>query len=484
MRRAAVCTFLALLLSLSAAYISFQLLARHLTGAPGPAWFDAGCSDDPESTANCGAVLASPYSYWPAKHEGAPEGQKHLPVALLGLFYYSALVVWLLGVGAPSHSRRYLHLIPLAFIACGLLASINYMYVMFAKLDHWCVWCLATHGMNAAIAVLAIMMWPRSLEPEGAGPSSRSESRARVRDRGVGGAAGQGVGPGVAHPSFRLVAMTSFAALALVWGQYHLYDKANFRSVALYNKNAFNQCRAMIDKLKSEPANLLASWKNGETCPIPLRPDDAIRTDAAPGEPSLEVVAFSDLECPSCKRFAVFFERDVQQLFDHKLSLVFRHHPLNSECNPRVARTMHPHACEAARLAEAARVLGGAEKFWLAHDLLFRDQAKLEKGNVSTEWFAQRVGVSVDELEVTMASPEIMERIQQDIGQATSCNVRATPTVFVDGKLVDTIARSEIKFWDQLADSFWAGAGLPRPEHTRLSAKSATQDNQGRTAGQ
>jgi len=273
-----------------------------------------------------------------------------------------------------------------------------------------------------------------------------------------------------AHPSMRQVATAVIAALAVVWGQYHLYDKAQYRGIALQNKMYFDQCKAMVDKLKSDPANLLASWKNGESCSIPLRPDEAIRTNAAPGEATSHVVVFSDLECPSCKRFAIMLERDIQPLFDNKLSIIYRHHPLNSECNPRVARTMHTHACEAAKMAEAARVIGGAEKFWLAHDHLFNEQTELEKGRADATWLAQRIGVSVDELEVTMESPEILERIEQDIAQATTCNVRSTPTVFIDGKLVDTIARNDIKFWDQLANEFWAKQGVSRPDHTHLDS--------------
>ena len=51
----------AVALSLSAAYVSLNLLAKHLKGSSGLAWFDAGCASDQEGGADCDAVMKSKY---------------------------------------------------------------------------------------------------------------------------------------------------------------------------------------------------------------------------------------------------------------------------------------------------------------------------------------------------------------------------------------------------------------------------------------
>ena len=133
----------AIALSLGATYVSYTLLEKHLTGSAGPGWFEAGCNPggDEGGGANCAAVLASPYSYWPPKKDAASKSTGYMPVAFLGLVYFSMLTVWLVGVGRPSPSRRWVVLLPLLFIGCGLLGSIRFLYIMYALIDEWCPWC-------------------------------------------------------------------------------------------------------------------------------------------------------------------------------------------------------------------------------------------------------------------------------------------------------------------------------------------------------
>jgi uncharacterized membrane protein len=455
-------------LGLLAVVISFNLLARHMTGSAGPAWFDTGCSDDPNSSANCGAVLASPYAYWPVKHEGAVGQTKHLPVALLGLFYYSAIVVWFLAVGRPSYHRRGIHLLPLTLVSCGLIGSVYYVYVMFARLDHWCVWCAVTHGINLCIAILIVLMWPRASEVST--PSMSESLRGAAGGRGTHSKGAQSTvvhSADVFYPSYRHVLAGLFAALVVVWGQYQLFDKAVYAGEKARVEYDFQQCVQIVNKLKADPANLVAAWQNETPCDIAVAPDEPVRTDAEEGEPTMYVVAFSDLECPSCKRFAIHFERDIQPLFDHKLTLVFKHHPLDSTCNSRLRGSVHPHACEAAKMIEAAREVGGAEKFWYAHDHLFNHQNDLTQGKLNPDWLATQLQLDPAAFRRAMESSEVMERIKKDVAQAARCQVAATPTVFIDGKLVDTVPRNEIAFWDRLADLYWERAGVPRPEHTK-----------------
>ena len=72
----------------------------------------------------CTEVLASPYSYFPPKHgKNVPAGLPHIPVAFIGLMYYSTLLAWLVGVGRPAYAKRGLHYAAFLLVALGLGGS-------------------------------------------------------------------------------------------------------------------------------------------------------------------------------------------------------------------------------------------------------------------------------------------------------------------------------------------------------------------------
>jgi hypothetical protein len=64
--------------------------------------------------------------------------------------------------------------------------------------------------------------------------------------------------------------------------------------------------------------------------------------------------------------------------------------------------------------------------------------------------------------------------VAEDIDQAKHCNIKGTPAVFVEGRLVDTLAVTEIGFWDKLADVYWQRSNLPRPASTKPKPAATT----------
>jgi protein-disulfide isomerase len=59
------------------------------------------------------------------------------------------------------------------------------------------------------------------------------------------------------------------------------------------------------------------------------------------------------------------------------------------------------------------------------------------------------------------------QRLNEDAALAKACNVNGTPAIFVNGRRVDTLAATEVGFWNALAESYWQEIGLPRPASTR-----------------
>ncbi len=444
------------LLCLAAAVISYKLLAKHVTGSSGSAWFDAGCRAASEEAggADCQAVLESPYSYFPPKREGEPPGRPHTPVALYGLLYYSALGIWVAGIGRPSRRWRWIHLIPLLLAAAGLIASIQLTRIMFTELEAWCPWCLATHILNALIAVGLVLLWPwkppvQPVEPvEGEAETPADERTERTS-----------AGPSV----WRVLATLAVIALA-VYGHRGQYGAM----VAKQTGALLQRCIAQVKTLRQDPKQLMRFWASSPQQEILIRPDDPFKTRAARDEPVLDVVVYSDFQCPMCARFARFFEGEAQKLFGGRLKLIYKHYPLDAECNPLVMRTVHAGACEASRLAEAARILGGREAFWKVHDELFRLQRAGHRGRTyDVEALAALIGVKPETLRVTMDLPEVRKRVEEDIRLAQTYGVHATPTIFIEGRRIHPLATTSAAFWDALADAFWKRIGAPRPPETK-----------------
>jgi protein-disulfide isomerase len=230
---------------------------------------------------------------------------------------------------------------------------------------------------------------------------------------------------------------------------------------------------AELSVLRSNVGGYIAQWQLAQPCSITLRADDAVRPFAkvAGDRAVLDIVIFSDFECPACARFARFFDKNVPPLFDQRLRVVFRHYPLDQSCNSGSLKTVHPHACEAAFLAEGARELGGTEAFWKAHDFLFEHQSETAAGRMTAERLAGAIGLDAAALKSSADKAAVMPRIVQDLEQVRACSLRATPGIYIDGRRIESAASSNIEFWDKMADWFWRErAKEARPQSTRTLA--------------
>ena len=443
---------------LAAAVISFNLLLKHLSGSSGQAWFEAGCSDEVGlSRANCAAVLATPYSYFPPKRPRESSERKHIPVAFLGLLYYSTLLIWIIGVGAPSRERRWVHAAPLVLVEFGIPASVYYSVIMFRVLDEWCPWCLVTHILNLVIATCLALMWPRARE---SGAS------------GTGRGAGESASQASPHPSIRTVLLTVGVIALAVYGHFGMLGSKTSQQKADVLRSNYDACRSVVKRIKRDTDKLITMWHGAKPCEISIRADDPVRLRAARTDrhPPLTMVVFSDFECPSCARFAIMLEERIQPLFDGHLRIIYKYYPLDRLCNKRIMRTAHPHACVAARMAEAARLLRGNDGFWEAHDYLYHNRDDTEQGRMTPERVAAELDLDVDELRQVMEREEILQRIAEDVRQAKACGSHGTPTVFVDGKPVEPLAIMQIASWDKMADLNWQRINVPRPERSKLPA--------------
>jgi protein-disulfide isomerase len=159
---------------------------------------------------------------------------------------------------------------------------------------------------------------------------------------------------------------------------------------------------------------------------------DAPRQVSNPAPPHVNVILFSDFQCPFCARFAgPFRELQKKGVEGVEVDLVFEQFPLS----------IHP----AARLEHQAALAAKAQgKFWEMHDVLFANRSHVTRDDLLG--YADRLGLDRLRFERDMDSDAIKTAIASDIADGVSRGVNATPTVIVGGK-----SYAGVRSYDELA---------------------------------
>ncbi|HEY5955911.1 MAG TPA: vitamin K epoxide reductase family protein, partial [Polyangiaceae bacterium] len=102
--------------------------------------------------------------------------------------------------------------------------------------------------------------------------------------------------------------------------------------------------------------------------------------------PKLVITEYSDYQCPHCAR-AHEQLRELVARYPNAVRVVHRHFPLDNDCNPKISRPFHTHACYYARLAVCSATLS---KFWIGNDYLFSNGRR--ETSLPIESFARAIG--------------------------------------------------------------------------------------------
>jgi protein-disulfide isomerase len=146
--------------------------------------------------------------------------------------------------------------------------------------------------------------------------------------------------------------------------------------------------------------------------------DHVLGPDHAP----VTVVEYGDFECPHCKQ-ATGTVKLMLARFGPQVRFAFRHFPLEG---------VHPHAL---RAAEAAECAGGQGRFWEMHDLLFDRQEHLKRSQLLA--YAGELGLDLAKFTAEMDDEIYLQRVREHLESGAASGVRATPTFYVNGALLD-----------------------------------------------
>ncbi len=151
------------------------------------------------------------------------------------------------------------------------------------------------------------------------------------------------------------------------------------------------------------------------------------------------LIEYGDFQCPGCGQLHKTTEPLLKEYQD-KIAFVFRNFPLPQ---------LHPNARAAASAAEAAGLQG---KYWQMNNQLYDHQADWE--NLSIEQrddmfasYAKQLGLDVDQFKTDYASDKVSQKINFDQSLGKQNGVNATPTLYLNGKKLDT---SEFGTYDEL----------------------------------
>jgi len=143
--------------------------------------------------------------------------------------------------------------------------------------------------------------------------------------------------------------------------------------------------------------------------------------------PPIQIVEFSDLECPHCKEAQPVIEK-LQGDFP-QVRFVFQQFPLPA--------TLHPWAMKAAQYADCAGQLN-KDAFWKYVDSIFENQGGIAMATADDKLkeLATATGYDAQKISECAASSETQARVKKSLDLGQLLNVTQTPTVFINGRTV------------------------------------------------
>jgi protein-disulfide isomerase len=147
-----------------------------------------------------------------------------------------------------------------------------------------------------------------------------------------------------------------------------------------------------------------------------------------PAKAPVEVVEFSDMQCPHCKQAQPTLEKLMTDEPDTRF--VFQPFPLPS----------HDWAMKAASFADCVGQSNDGA-FWKYVDAVFTAQSDITAANADQKLteLADGVGVKGAQVAACAARPDIRARIDHSVALGKSVGVTGTPTVYIGGRKIANV---------------------------------------------
>ena len=187
--------------------------------------------------------------------------------------------------------------------------------------------------------------------------------------------------------------------------------------VFLERQRPMQALHAYMNELRREAADDVVVTLAPPRQEIEVLPEDPAR---GPETAPIEIVEFSDFDCPYCQRATNMIARVLTEYGD-QIRFIYKDYPLPS----------HPNAFKAAEAGNCANDQG---EFWPFHDRLFESQGSLDVSSLKT--YASELGMDAEAFAACLDSGRHASRVERDLEIGSGYGVSSTPTLFVNGRAV------------------------------------------------
>jgi protein-disulfide isomerase len=152
------------------------------------------------------------------------------------------------------------------------------------------------------------------------------------------------------------------------------------------------------------------------------------------GDPNapIEIVEYSDFQCPFCERFHQQTEPLLRQYYIDTGQVKFVYRSMGNW----VSRNIGGGRTESQDAALAAYCAGEQNMFWEMHAFLFANVLGEDVGSFTDQRIkgiaAEVDGLDLDEFNSCYDSGEYEDRVQQDFAEGTAANVTGTPAFLIN----------------------------------------------------
>jgi uncharacterized membrane protein/protein-disulfide isomerase len=389
------------LLSSAGLLISFYLLFRfysHEVSSNLPS--ETFC--DVNAYINCSKVESSPWSSF--------LGQ---PLGFWGVIYFSGLIALYFILTLSFYS---LALVVVSII--GVITSVVLLYVSIYKIQALCIFCTLVYLITLLLACLSFYL--NKLIRKNTNSSEKNSSYMQKPNKVY-----------LATSCWILTTLFTVLLAPPLFQRLARISQANLaKPLSLYSDVY----------AEAEEQKVLTGWKEAKISNVPLNVTSNDLVLGAKENPIVQIVEFSDFECPACQRSF----QEVQELlteYPEKVQFVLKNFPLDKSCNPLIQSEMHRYSCEAAKTAHCFGLEG---YFKEALTTLFRSSIYPPPGSKLRESLFDLVASEIDDDKIDsnkitkcIKSEVPVKKIEEDVKLGKLINLEYTPTIFINNKKLE-----------------------------------------------
>jgi protein-disulfide isomerase len=147
-----------------------------------------------------------------------------------------------------------------------------------------------------------------------------------------------------------------------------------------------------------------------------------------PVDAPILIEEYADFQCPFCGQFALTTSKQLAEAYADTglVRFEYNHFPFIGS--------------ESVRAAEAAECAREQGMFWQYHDTVYSNQNGENIGtfsNAALKNFAVAIGLDADAFDECFDDDRYAQLVQQELSEGRDRGISSTPTLFVDGEIVE-----------------------------------------------